>query len=98
MIGGFFFSVCRRCVRKRVGGFGSIRPIALKTPQFPLGPVSQFIDHHFRHFNAAALKDAADAYSRHLDEGGIMLMTLAGAMSMGCIFISFDSTRQIEIY
>ena len=45
------------------------------------GPVSQFIDLHYRHFNAAALKDAAEAYSRHLDQGGIMLMTLAGAMS-----------------
>ncbi len=45
------------------------------------GPISQFIDHHYRHFNAAALKDAADAYTRHLDSGGSMLVTLAGAMS-----------------
>ena len=52
------------------------------------GPVSQFIDTHYRHFNAAALKDAAEAYSRHLDEGGIMLMTLAGAMSSAELGIS----------
>ena len=45
------------------------------------GPVSTFIDRHFRHFNAAVLKDAADAYTRHLDNGGQMLITLAGAMS-----------------
>jgi deoxyhypusine synthase len=45
------------------------------------GLVSTFIDHHFRHFNAAVLKDAADAYTRHLGEGGQMLVTLAGAMS-----------------
>ena len=45
------------------------------------GPISQFIDHHYRHFNAAALKDAADGYTRHLDSGGSMLVTLAGAMS-----------------
>jgi deoxyhypusine synthase len=45
------------------------------------GPISQFIDHHYRHFNAAALKDAAEGYSRHLDSGGKMLVTLAGAMS-----------------
>jgi len=45
------------------------------------GPVSAFIDQHFRHFNAAALKDAADAYRRHLDGGGRMFVTLAGAMS-----------------
>ncbi len=45
------------------------------------GPISQFIDHHYRHFNAAALKDAAEGYTRHLDSGGKMLVTLAGAMS-----------------
>jgi deoxyhypusine synthase len=45
------------------------------------GPVTQFIDRHFLHFNAAALKDAADAYRRHVEEGGSMLVTLAGAMS-----------------
>ncbi len=51
------------------------------------GPISQFIDRHYRHFNAAALKDAADAYRAHLDGGGSMLVTLAGAMStaeLGC--------------
>lgn len=45
------------------------------------GQVSQFIDRHFRHFNAAALKDAADGYRAHLDAGGRMFITLAGAMS-----------------
>ncbi len=45
------------------------------------GPISQFIDHHYRHFNAAALKDAALAYRQHLDSGKPMLVTLAGAMS-----------------
>ncbi len=45
------------------------------------GPISQFIDHHYRHFNAAALRDAADGYVRHLDQGGVMFVTLAGAMS-----------------
>jgi deoxyhypusine synthase len=36
---------------------------------------------HYRHFNAAALIDAADAYIRHLEAGGKMMVTLAGAMS-----------------
>jgi deoxyhypusine synthase len=45
------------------------------------GPVSDFIRHHYRHFNAAALVDAADAYMAHVDAGGRMLVTLAGAMS-----------------
>lgn len=43
--------------------------------------VARFVRHHYRHFNAAALVDAADAYIDHLAGGGRMLMTLAGAMS-----------------
>ncbi|MCC6318743.1 MAG: deoxyhypusine synthase family protein [Gemmatimonadaceae bacterium] len=45
------------------------------------GPVSRFARDHFRHFNAAALVDAADGYRAHLANGGSMLVTLAGAMS-----------------
>ena len=45
------------------------------------GPVSEYLRHHFRHFNAASLVEASDAYSAHLDSGGAMLVTLAGAMS-----------------
>jgi len=45
------------------------------------GPISQFIEKHYLHFNAAALVDAAQAYGQHMDEGGKMMITLAGAMS-----------------
>ncbi|HEY3056893.1 MAG TPA: deoxyhypusine synthase family protein [Thermoanaerobaculia bacterium] len=45
------------------------------------GPIKKFIQHHYRHFNAAALRAAADDYIKHLDRGGKMLVTLAGAMS-----------------
>ena len=51
-------------------------------------PISGFIRHNFRHFNAAALVDAADGYRRHLDGGGSMLVTLAGAMSTAELGIS----------
>jgi deoxyhypusine synthase len=51
-------------------------------------PISAFIDRHFLHFNAAALKDATDAYIRHVDGGGVMFMTLAGAMSTAELGIS----------
>lgn len=44
-------------------------------------PVSAFLRRHFRHFNAATLIDAADAYRAHMDAGGAMMVTLAGAMS-----------------
>jgi len=45
------------------------------------GPVSKFIARNYRHFNAAALMDAANAYDAHLRMGGKMLVALAGAMS-----------------
>lgn len=46
-----------------------------------MGAISDFIRHHYRHFNSAALADAAEAYAGLVDEGGAMLVTLAGAMS-----------------
>ncbi len=52
------------------------------------GPISQFIERHYRHFNAAAVVDAAAAYARHLNNGGKMFMTLAGAMSTAEIGLS----------
>src|ERR671926_1090427 len=52
------------------------------------GPVSQFIEHNYRHFNAAALVDAAKGYIQHIDEGGKMIITLAGAMSTAELGIS----------
>src|SRR5919106_4908244 len=45
------------------------------------GPISKFIENHYKHFNAAALVDAAKGYETHLTEGGKMMVTLAGAMS-----------------
>ncbi|MCB0325401.1 MAG: deoxyhypusine synthase family protein [Bdellovibrionales bacterium] len=44
-------------------------------------PVRAFIDYHYRHFNAAALRDAARGYEEQLQQGNKMLVTLAGAMS-----------------
>ncbi len=45
------------------------------------GPISQFVENHYKHFNAAALVDAAKGYEQHLLENGKMMITLAGAMS-----------------
>ena len=52
------------------------------------GPVSKFIAQHYRHFNAAALLDTAKGYETHLQAGGKMLVTLAGAMSTAELGIS----------
>ena len=52
------------------------------------GPVTTFIRHHFRHFNAAALVDAAEGYRAHVESGGGMMLTMAGAMSTAEIGLS----------
>src|ERR671939_152993 len=52
------------------------------------GPITQFINRNFLHFNAATLKDAAEAYKAHVEKGGKMLVTLAGAMSSAELGIS----------
>src|ERR1700704_1304601 len=52
------------------------------------GPISQFIQQHYRHFNAAALVDAAKGYETHLLENGKMMITLAGAMSTAELGVS----------
>ncbi len=45
------------------------------------GPISNFILDHYKHFNAAALVDAAKAYEAQLESGHKMMITMAGAMS-----------------
>lgn len=63
------------------------------------GPISQFIEHNYRHFNAAALMDAAKGYETHLAEGGKMMITLAGAMSTAELGISLaEMIRQDKVH
>ncbi|HYU25924.1 MAG TPA: deoxyhypusine synthase family protein [Thermoanaerobaculia bacterium] len=51
-------------------------------------PITDFIKHHYRHFNAAALVAAAEGYVKHLEAGNKMLLTMAGAMSTAEIGLS----------
>ena len=44
-------------------------------------PISDFLEKYFLHFNAATLVDVSKAYVAHLNDGGKMMITLAGAMS-----------------
>ena len=53
-----------------------------------MGAVSNFVKHHYRHFNSAALIDAAQGYVDHLNDDGSMLITLAGAMSTAELGVS----------
>jgi deoxyhypusine synthase len=63
------------------------------------GPVGKFIDHHYRHFNAAAMMDAVKAYEAHLNKGGKMFMTIAGAMSTAELGLTLaEMIRQDKVH
>ena len=89
-------------ISTRVSGHpeGTKKPLNLPTKKLIMnkGPVSQYIQHHYRHFNAAALMDAAKGYELHLMEGGKMMVTLAGAMSTAELGLSFaEMIRQDKV-
>lgn len=53
---------------------------------------------HYKHFNAAAMVDAAKGYEKHLGEGKKMLISLAGAMSTAELGISLaEMIRQDKV-
>ncbi len=61
--------------------------------------VKDFMRRHFRHFNAAVMVDAAEAWNSHLKKGGRMLLAMAGAMSTGEIGVSLaEMIRQDKIH
>ena len=62
------------------------------------GPVSQFMEKNYLHFNAASLVDAAKGFEAHLTSGGKMLISLAGAMSTAELGISLaEMIRQGKV-
>ncbi|MGB5170979.1 MAG: deoxyhypusine synthase family protein [Eudoraea sp.] len=63
------------------------------------GPISEFIEKHFLHFNAASLVDAAKAYKLQIEDGNKMLVSLAGAMSTAELGKSFaEMIRQNKVH
>jgi deoxyhypusine synthase len=52
--------------------------------------IREFMDLHFRHFNARETRQAAEAWVAHLERGGKMFVTLAGAASTGELGISLS--------
>ena len=61
--------------------------------------IRAFVRHHYRHYNAAALVDAAEGYVSFLAQGGQMLVTLAGAMSTAELGLSLaEMIRQDKIH
>jgi deoxyhypusine synthase len=53
-----------------------------------VGAIRDFLDANFRHFNARETVAAARAYAAHVEAGGRMLVSLAGAMSTAELGIS----------
>jgi deoxyhypusine synthase len=64
-----------------------------------MSSITNFIKLHYRHFNAAALVDAALGYNQLLASGGKMFVTIAGAMSTAELGISLaEMIRQDKIH
>ena len=62
--------------------------------------ISEFLEKYYKHFNAAALVDAAQGYKEQLQKGNKMLVTLAGAMStaeLGKIFAEMIRQDKVQI-
>jgi deoxyhypusine synthase len=64
-----------------------------------MNTVRAFVRRHFRHFNSSVLVDAATAYRAHVENGGRMMVTLAGAMSTAEIGLSLaEMIRQDKVH
>ena len=64
------------------------------------GAISQFMEKHYLHFNAATVVDAAKEYEQPLNNGSKMLVSLAGAMStaeIGKVFAEIIRQKKVHI-
>ena len=52
--------------------------------------IKKFIQENFKHFNAATLVDASEAWVKHLNSGGKTFLAMAGAMSTAELGISLS--------
>jgi deoxyhypusine synthase len=61
--------------------------------------IKAYIKHHYRHFNSAALIDAAEGYRSFIEQGNHMLLAMAGAMSTAELGLSLaEMIRQDKIH
>lgn len=56
--------------------------------------VKKFINKNFKHFNAAVVADAAEAYVQYIKKGNKMFLAMAGALSTAEIGISLNEMIQ----
>jgi deoxyhypusine synthase len=61
--------------------------------------ITDFIKTHYRHFNAASLRDAAEGYVAQLEQGNKMFLAMAGAMSTAELGLSLaEMIRQDKVH
>lgn len=66
---------------------------------FTSSQIKAFIKHNYRHFNSAVIVDASEGWINHLNSGGKMFVTLAGAMSTAELGITLaEMIRQDKIH
>ena len=70
----------------------------MSTPGYTHAHIKAFIQHNYRHFNAATIVDAAQGWVEHHKSGGKMFLTMAGAMSTAELGVSLaEMIRQDKI-
>lgn len=63
------------------------------------GPTSNFIHRNYFHFNSGVVKRATEALASHLDKGGKLMLSMAGAASTAEIGISLaEMIRQDKVH
>ena len=55
--------------------------------------VREFVEEHYKHFNAGELARCAESLHGFLDQGGRLMVTLAGAMSTAEIGHNFGEVN-----
>jgi len=72
---------------------------ATKPKSSTSAPIREFIKRNYRHFNAATVVDASEAWIKLLESGDKMFLTLAGAMSTAELGISVaELIRQDKVH
>ena len=80
---GFFYAHSRPARGPAIDGEGQLGCIGgfHPLPEPYTMRIREFVDRHYLHFNAATVADAARGYMAHVQSGGKMMVTVAGAMS-----------------
>lgn len=71
----------------------------MQTQMSTQSTIKNFLKKNYRHFNAAVIIDAAEAYNDHLEKGGKMFLTMAGAMSTAELGLTLaEMIRQDKVH